>query len=156
MAVLTDLVPQSQDLGSFVTGLAFEALREERWADVTMLASTLLDAQPPDHELHELRINRWMALRKLGEDITAETRSWKAPDDSRVVLGLAALLCHERETLDALRRCEQEGDDMRRLAAWPLLVDFGRSSHRVQQAVLRYQTSATTSAPRRRRHRKRR
>jgi hypothetical protein len=139
VAVLTQLIPHSEDLGSLVVNLSYDALRQERWQDVVTMTSTLLDAQPPDHQLHEVRINRWMAKKKLHDDVSDEMAAWMPPaDNSRVTLALAALRGQTEATLIALRKCEQEGEDVRRLAEWPVLVDLGRRNHRILQELQRY------------------
>jgi hypothetical protein len=152
VAVLTQLIPHSEDLGSLVVNLSYDALRQERWQDVVTMTSTLLDAQPPDHQLHEVRINRWMAKKKLHDDVSDEMAAWTPPaDNSRVTLGLAALRGQTDATLIALRKCEQEGDDVRRLAEWPVLVDLGRRNHRILQELQRYHRLPSAPPPRGRR-----
>lgn len=152
VAVLTQLIPHSEDLGSLVVNLSYDALRQERWQDVVTMTSTLLDAQPPDHQLHEVRINRWMANKKLRDDVSDEMAAWTPPaDNSRVTLGLAALRGQTEATLIALRKCEQEGEDVRRLAEWPVLVDLGRRNHRILQELQRYHRFPSAPPPRGRR-----
>jgi hypothetical protein len=141
VAVLTNIVPRSKDLGTLMTMLTFNALRDERWADAAVIATIFLDAQPPDHTFHEVRVNRWMAMLKLGEDIGAEIEGWVPPaDDSQVALGLAALRGDANETIAGLAKCQREGSDMRQLAEWPVLVDAGKNNLRVQKALLRLRT----------------
>ena len=110
--MLARLVPHSEDLGSLVVNLTYEALRHERWEDVVTMTSTLLTTQPPEHEFHEVRINCWMAKMKLHQDVRDEIAAWTPPaDNSRVTLGLAALRGQTEATVMALRKCAQEGEE---------------------------------------------
>ncbi len=132
-----------------VVNLSYDALRQERWQDVVTMTSTLLGAQPPDHQLHEVRINRWMAKKKLHDDVSDEMAAWTPPaDNSRVTLGLAPLRGQTEATLIALRKCEQEGEDVRRLAEWPVIADLGRRNHRILQELQRYHRLPSVPPPR--------
>lgn len=149
IAVLAQLVPHSEDLGSLVVNLTYEALRHERWEDVVTMTSTLLTTQPPEHEFHEVRINCWMAKMKLHQDVRDEIAAWTPPaDNSRVTLGLAALRGQTEATVMALRKCAQEGEDVRRLADWPVLVDLGHRNRIILQELQRHRRSSSAPPPR--------
>jgi hypothetical protein len=152
IAVLTQLIPHSEHLGSLVVNVTYEALRQERWEDVVTMTSTLLAVQPPDHEFHEVRVNCWMAKMKLHQDVHDEMAEWTPPAaNSRVALGIAALSGQTEATVMALRKCEQEGEDVRRLADWPVLVDLGRRNHTILQELQRHRRSSSAPSPRARR-----
>ena len=149
VAVLTQLIPHSEYLESLVVNLSYDALRQERWRDVVTMTQTLLDTQPQDHQFHEVRINRWMAKLKLHDDVSDEIASWTPPTgNSRVELGFAALSGNGDGTLIALRKCEKEGLDMRRLTEWPVLDDLAKRDRRVVQEIQRCRRSPSARPPR--------
>jgi len=163
VAWMAHFLSGEQVVSEFASEPVLRALEQERWNDALTLADLALRDYDPDHPQHELRVNRWMALRELGEDwekLQAEIKAWEPPrGETRYQVAKAALLRDEAGFLDALSTYEESGHSVQEIATWPLVVNMkGRSTQiraRVDQASARGR-SAGAGRPRppkrRRRH----
>jgi hypothetical protein len=136
------------------------ALEQRRWRDAANLAEIALCGFGADHPHHELRVNRWMARRELGDEwdtLRVEIESWTPPGaEPRYLVAKAALLRDETGLLTALRDYDAHGLSVRDLAAWPLIVHMRGCSRRVAALVDQKNAkpaSQRSPGPRRLKHR---
>jgi len=138
IAWLAHFTPENSNIANMADGFVVRALEERRWRDAYFLATLALSNCPPDHAHHELKVNRWMARRELGdgwEQLRGEIEVWEPPEPKpRFRAAKALLLGDEATSLAALKEYARSADvSGKELATWPLVVEMAKHSKAISQ-----------------------
>ncbi len=138
----THFAPSTNEAAEFSMARVVRALSRRHWRDALYMADAVLDGLPLDHQHHELRVNRWMALKELGEcdqtDLRGEINRWSPPDNEpRYRLAKACLLDDDKGAIDAFEECRSSAtSEAGELMSWPLVEVMCKGSGEFKKATL--------------------